>query len=93
MTHNLCVTHVDDSPDRCLPEASDSMTSRIYMPRRRWIWIVAGYIIFDNDKIQLILAKFHLVEGQDLHNEQFHKSGIYHKSLWCSKIIRFFETF
>ena len=52
---------------------------------------MAGYIIFDNDKIRLILAKFHLVEGQDLHNEQFHKLEIYHKSLWCFKIFRFFE--
>ena len=49
-------------------------------------------VIIDNDKIRLILAKFHLVEGRDLHNEQFHKLGIYHKSLWCF-IFLFFSIF
>ena len=92
MTHGG-MTHPDDVPGRCRPEVSDSMTSPIYLPRRRWIWIAVGYIIFDNDKIRLILAKFHLVEGQDLHNERFHKLGIYHKSLWCFKSFKIFKKF
>ena len=62
------------------------MMSQIYFPKKYWTWIVAGYIISDNDKIQSILAKLHLVEGQDLHNERFHILEIYHKSLWCFKI-------
>ena len=66
----ISMTHLDDSPGRCLPEVSDSTTWRIYLPKRRWIWIVARYIIFDNDKIRCKIS-FVVLHFMVLHFSQF----------------------